>query len=318
MGNWKKWSAIKGNDYDSLTSKNKLSVMYYGDTDHSNFAGGRGILQLTAAGYGGNQNTEREIKEAAEQLNLDPLSNSNDFYNSTLLTLQAYKNRGHDFSTYDSAQSARKGAVNPYEKYHKLPDHKKDTLLKYANLENNSSVNPEVIANSNMLSPEQKQRMMASNDSGRGVPNNVANNLSNETQTSSAPSTFSQAMNFTGGVSPDVQQSLDELSMETDGAYINKSATLTPKQYAKGGELNTTPRVPIYEMSAAERIQIKNSRRAEKLRTKAQNGDLKLPDETVNQYTRRLARKNRLSKHRDTPEYKQTINSYRKGGCLIK
>ena len=280
--------------------------MYYGDTDHSNFAGGRGVLQLTAAGYGGNQNTEAEIKEAAQQLNLDPASNSSDFYNSTLLTLQAYKNRGHDFSTFNSAQDARKQSVNPYEKYDKLPQHKKDVLLKYSNLENNSSVNPELIANSNMLSPEQKQRMMASNDSGRGVPNNVANNLSNETQTSSAPSTFSQAMNFTGGVSPDVQQSLDELSMETDGAY------------AKGGELNTTPRVPIYEMSAAERIQIKNSRRAEKLRTKAQNGDLKLPDETVNQYTRRLARKNRLSKHRDTPEYKQTINSYRKGGCLIK
>ena len=232
INNWKKFTD-GGGDYDNLTSKDKLSVMYYGNTDHSNFAGGRGVLQLTAADYGGNENTEEEINQAAQQLGVDPATNSNDFYNSTLLTLQTYKNRGHDFSTYDSAQSARTGAVNPYEKYDKLPEHKKDTLLNYSNLENNSSVNPEAIANSTMLSPEQKQQMMASNDSGRGVPNNVANNLSNEVQTSSAPSTFSQAMNFTQGVSPAVQQSLNELSMETD--QTSRLSTSTPNQYAKGG-----------------------------------------------------------------------------------
>jgi|TARA_B110000881_G_scaffold219338_1_gene240943 hypothetical protein len=234
INNWKKYTA-SGGDYDNLAAKDKLSVMYYGNTDHSNFAGGRGVLQLTAADYGGNQNTEEEINQAAQQLGVDPATNSNDFYNSTLLTLQTYKNRGHDFSTYDSAQSARTGAVNPYEKYDKLPEHKKDTLLNYSNLENNSSVNPEAIANSTMLSPEQKQQMMASNDSGRGVPNNVANNLSNEVQTSSAPSTFSQAMNFTQGVSPAVQQSLNELSMETDETTRDRLAALVPKQYAKGG-----------------------------------------------------------------------------------
>ena len=86
-----------------------------------------------------------------------------------------------------------------------------------------------------MLSDEQKQRMMASNDSGRGVPNNVSNNLSNEVQTSSAPSTFSQAMNFTQGVSPAVQQSLNELSMETDETTRGRLRALVPKQYAKGG-----------------------------------------------------------------------------------
>jgi len=229
VNNWKKYNnASKDNDYSSLSSKDKLSVMYYGDTDHSNFAGGRGVLQLTAADYGGNQNTEQEIKEAAEQLGIDPATNSTDFYNSTLLTLQTYKNRGHDFSTYDSAQQARTGAVNPYEVYDKLPDHKKDTLLNYSNLENNSSVNPEVIANSNMLSPEQKEKMMSTNDAGRGVPNRIAKNLSQEVDTSSAPT-----MSFVpGGVSPDVQQSLNELSMETfakggmikraDGSYSKR------------------------------------------------------------------------------------------------
>ena len=234
VNNWKKFTD-GGGDYDNLATKDKLSVMYYGNTDHSNFAGGRGVLQLTAADYGGNQNTENEINEAAQELGIDPATNSNDFYNSTLLTLQTYKNRGHDFSTYDSAQQARTGAVNPYEKYDKLPEHKKDTLLNYSNLENNSSVNPEAIANSTMLSDKQKQRMMASNDSGRGVPNNVSNNLSNEVQTSSAPSTFSQAMNFTQGVSPAVQQSLNELSMETDETTRGRLRALVPKQYAKGG-----------------------------------------------------------------------------------
>ena len=215
VNNWKKYTS-SGGDYDNLTAKDKLSVMYYGNTDHSNFAGGRGVLQLTASGYGGNNKTEQEIKTAAQELGIDPASNSSDFYNSTLLTLQTMKNRGHDFTTYESAQDARKQSVNPYEKYDKLPEHKKDVLLNYSNLENNSSVNPEVIANSTMLNPEQKQQMMASNDSGRGVPNNVAKNLSNEVETSSAPapSTFSQAMNFTQGVSPAVQQSLNELSME--------------------------------------------------------------------------------------------------------
>lgn len=213
VNNWKKFTD-EGGDYDSLTSKDKLSVMYYGNTDHSNFAGGRGVLQLTASGYGGNNKTEQEIKTAAQELGIDPASNSSDFYNSTLLTLQTMKNRGHDFTTYESAQDAREQSVNPYEKYDKLPEHKKDVLLNYSNLENNSSVNPEVIANSTMLNPEQKQQMMASNDSGRGVPNMVANNLSNEASTSSAPSRFSQAMNFTQGVSPAVQQSLNELSME--------------------------------------------------------------------------------------------------------
>ena len=229
VNNWKKYNnASKDNDYSSLSSKDKLSVMYYGDTNHSNFAGGRGVLQLTAADYGGNQNTEQEIRDAAEQLGLDPATNSTDFYNSTLLTLQTYKNRGHDFSTYDSAQSARTGAVNPYERYEKLPQHKKDTLLNYSNLENNSSVNPEVIANSNMLSPVQKEKMMATNNAGKGVPNEIAANLSQEVESSSAPSTFSQAMNFTTGVSPAVQQSLDELSMET-----HESPRLA--QFAKGG-----------------------------------------------------------------------------------
>ena len=229
IGNWKKFTDA-GGDYDALSSKDKLSVMYYGNTDHSNFAGGRGVLQLTAAGYGGNNRTEQEINEAAQQLGLDPAANSDDFYNSTLLTLQTYKNRGHDFSTFDSAQDARKSSVNPYEKYDKLPDWKKDTLLNYSNLENNSSVHPDDIATSTALSPEQKEQYATSNNSGRGIPNSVANNLCSSED---ALSEFSK-LNFSGQ-GPDVTQNLRELSMETDETTTDRLTSLTPNWFAKGG-----------------------------------------------------------------------------------
>lgn len=230
IGNWKKFTNA-GGDYDALSSKDKLSVMYYGNTNHSNFAGGRGVLQLTAADYGGNQNTESEINKAAQELGIDPATNSNDFYNSTLLTLQTYKNRGHHFKDFTSAQDARKSSVNPWEQYDKLPQHKKDILLNYSNLENSSSVHPDDITNSLTLSPDQKEQMALSNSLGKGVPNDIKDQLSADQSSVAPESTFSQ-MNFLQEPPTDVKENLNELSLNTfakggmikraDGSYSKR------------------------------------------------------------------------------------------------
>ena len=47
-------------EYNKLTNREKLGVLYQGDKN-AKFAGGIGGLQLTAANYGGLQNFEKDL-----------------------------------------------------------------------------------------------------------------------------------------------------------------------------------------------------------------------------------------------------------------
>tara|TARA_R110000851_G_scaffold57420_2_gene133766 strand:+ start:13647 stop:16490 length:2844 start_codon:yes stop_codon:yes gene_type:complete len=171
--------------YNKLSSAEKLSVMYYGDTDHQNVAGGTGVLQLTSANYGGNDSTATDIENAAKDLGIDTKALTDDFYNSTLLTLQVYKNRGEDFSKYGSAREARKKAINPYEKFDDLNDEKKSSLTSDFDLsgddENDqgvlstsSSVNPDMIANNPNISEGAREELFKMNEGAGLQPDTIS------------------------------------------------------------------------------------------------------------------------------------------------
>ena len=98
--NLDKWGKGKA-AYNKLSKPERMSVMYYGDTDHADIAGGTGVLQLTSANYGGNNKTEGDIAKASKQLGLSNSGLADNFYDSTLLTLQVMKDRGHDFSGFE-------------------------------------------------------------------------------------------------------------------------------------------------------------------------------------------------------------------------
>ena len=194
-GNYTKWKDASKKKYNTLTKGEKLSVMYYGDTDHKNVAGGTGVLQLTSAGYGGNDATEKEIEKAAKDLGLNSSELSSDFYNSTLLTLQVYKDRGVDFSTYESARDARKSTINPYEKYEDLSENSQSSLnnndFEYSeSIKSGSSIDPSVITNSPGLDKQGKDELRRLNEEA-GLQPNTANQLLNQ----GSPSPFSNLLN---------------------------------------------------------------------------------------------------------------------------
>ena len=166
-----KWG--KGKDvYEKLTPKEKLSVMYFGDTDHQHVAGGRGVLQLTSSNYGGNGDTATDIKKASEELGIDTSTLSDDFYNSTLLTLQVFKNRGVDFGDYSSAKDARQQLINPSQDYEKLSAEKKAALANEdwslpaseEAIASGSSIDPRLIENSPNLDAQAKDELYRLNE----------------------------------------------------------------------------------------------------------------------------------------------------------
>jgi len=173
--NLDKWG--KGKDaYNKLSKAERMSVMYYGDTDHADIAGGTGVLQLTSSNYGGNSKTEDDITKASKQLGLSSSGLANNFYDSTLLTLQVMKNRGHDFSSFGNAKDARFSVVNPGQDYDKM-DAKKQAILDndyssyYGNM--NSSVDPSIITNNTGLDQSTRDRFLKANMAGKLTPDVV-------------------------------------------------------------------------------------------------------------------------------------------------
>ena len=173
--NLEKWG--KGKDsYNNLSKPERMSVMYYGDTDHSDIAGGTGVLQLTSSNYGGNGKTIEDIENAAKSLGLSRSGLSDNFHDSTLLSLQVMKDRGHDFSTFGNAKDARFSVVNPGQKYDRMSP-KKQAILDndyssyYGNM--NSSVDPSIITNNGGLDQGTKDRFSKANMAGGLTPDVV-------------------------------------------------------------------------------------------------------------------------------------------------
>lgn len=191
--NLAKWGGTQ-EDYEKLSNDEKLSVMYWGDKEHTSTAGGRGAIQLTSANYGGNDKTDEDLRRAAEELELDVNSIHDDFYNSTLATLKVYENRGKDFRDYaDSPMTLRKEVINPLEVLD--PENKGDasklnTLSYYDTDEdlygvteedrivskNTVSVNPDAIANNPDLDDAQKEELMRINES-QGLEQSTADRV---------------------------------------------------------------------------------------------------------------------------------------------
>lgn len=182
-----KWG--KGKEgYEKLSHDEKLSVMYWGDTDHKETAGGRGSIQLTSAGYGGNQKTDEDLKVAAKELGMDLGEVHSDFYNSTLATLQVFKNRGKDFIDYaDSPLELRKKVINSREtldpknehdvaKINSLSYYDSDKLLFSNDAESKGavSINPEEIKNNPNLDDAAKEEALRVNESQGLEPETAA------------------------------------------------------------------------------------------------------------------------------------------------
>ena len=108
-------------EYDKLTDKEKLGVLYQGDKD-AKYAGGIGGLQLTAANYGGLQDFEKDLNQIANTLNVTP----EDLYNKaktdpetairlSLVHLRDIKNVDVQKLNFTDGKSLRKTYINPGE-----------------------------------------------------------------------------------------------------------------------------------------------------------------------------------------------------------
>lgn len=182
--NIQKWGGSKS-DYNKLSQGERLSVMYYGDTDHADVAGGTGSLHLTSANYGGNDKSYNQYQQAAKELGIDPSKIANDFYTSTLATLKVFQNRGQDMSKYQSPIDLRKKVINPHESL-KSSDHRMGTLsyfdtdqpLEFGNAisEGSSSVNPQDILNNPNLDDAAKEELLKMNAS-EGLEQSTIDNL---------------------------------------------------------------------------------------------------------------------------------------------
>jgi hypothetical protein len=174
--NFKGWGGKKA-DYDKLSNEEKLSVMYYGDVEHKDVAGGYGPLQVTSSNYGGNDKTYQQVSSAAEQLGIKP-SDGSDFYNGTKLAIQLYKDRGKDFSKHNTVKDLRSNVINPYEKSSHLNDYAQNSFDYFGNdssewnelyddLEytGDQSINPERITNNPNLDDGTKEELLKINSS---------------------------------------------------------------------------------------------------------------------------------------------------------
>jgi hypothetical protein len=116
-------SKLKGGKkaYDKLSDKEKLGVLYWGDKK-AKYAGGIGGLQLTSAGYGGNQNFEQELNQIAQTLNMKP----EDLYNQaktdpeaairlSIVHLRDIKGVGVQEVNMSDGKTLRSQHINPHE-----------------------------------------------------------------------------------------------------------------------------------------------------------------------------------------------------------
>ena len=108
-------------EYDTLTNREKLGVLYQGDKN-AKFAGGIGGLQLTAANYRGLQNFEQDLNKIAQTLNMSP----EDLYNQaitnpeyairlSLIHLRDIKGLGVQEINISDGQTLRNTYINPGE-----------------------------------------------------------------------------------------------------------------------------------------------------------------------------------------------------------
>lgn len=276
-GMLKKWGGSQS-DYEKLSHDDKLSVMYWGDTDHSATAGGRGALQLTSAGYGGNDKTDADLRQAAGELEMDINSISGDFYNSTLATLQVYKNRGKDFIDYaDSPETLRKSVINPRETLNPKKDsHQKklDILQRYNDdpfnvegmTDTSQSIHPDDIKNNPNLSDGAKEELSRANESeglepgtvrdlqggsmldqytnGQQLDQNIVND--NTMRRAIAPTSYTGQMDLGAmmqpqrapGEQPAEDQRENTLGHSGDIGSFASDFNLLDQKFTKGGKVN--------------------------------------------------------------------------------
>jgi len=275
--NLDKWG--KGKDaYNKLSKAEKISVMYYGDTDHTDIAGGTGVLQLTSGNYGGNNQTEADITKASKQLGLSNRGLADNFYDSTLLTLQVMKNRGHDFSSFGNAKDARFSVVNPGQNYDKM-DAKKQAILDndyssyYGNM--NSSVDPSIITNNGGLDQRTKDRFLKANE-GAGLTPDIVEKLTQqaprrETNPMLAPFTSDPNKDLFSGVGLNYEQR--NMNSNQEQQFFNE---IQGNEFQAGGQLTQ------------EEIETKRSKKSWAIREAIERK--KRQGETHLQYRKRIVR----------------------------
>ena len=244
--NLDKWGKGKA-AYNKLSKPERISVMYYGDTDHADIAGGTGVLQLTSANYGGNSKTEDEITKASNQLGLSNSGLSDNFYDSTLLTLQVMKDRGHDFSGFGNAKDARFSVVNPGQNYDKM-DAKKQAILDndyssyYGNM--NQSVDPSIITNNTGLDQSTKDRFLKTNEA-TGLTPDIVEKLTQqapirETNPMLAAFTSDPNKDLFSGIGMNYQK--QKMSSYEEDEMMKNIQGQNQNQFMSGGEMNSQVR----------------------------------------------------------------------------
>jgi len=131
---WKESTGKSDSDYSKLTDKEKRSVMYFGDTDHS-FAGGVGAIQLTSANYGGLEATSDNLDNLARSYGMSPdemaTKMENDYSFSAQVSADYYKKYNNvsaeDLNSMESPAEFRK-LVNPWEDENNLGAYSKAGL----------------------------------------------------------------------------------------------------------------------------------------------------------------------------------------------
>jgi len=172
---------------------------------------------------------------------------SDNFYDSTLLTLQVMKDRGHDFSSFGSAKDARFSVVNSKEKYDRMDPKKQDILNMdyssyYGNM--NQSVDPSIITNNTGLDQSTKDRFLKANE-GTGLTPDIVEKLTQqapirETNPMLAALTSDPNKDLFSGIGMNYQQQKmssyeeDEMMKNIQGQNLN--------QFMSGGEMNSQVR----------------------------------------------------------------------------
>jgi hypothetical protein len=244
--NLDKWGKGKA-AYNKLSKPERISVMYYGDTDHADIAGGTGVLQLTSANYGGNHKTEGDITKASKQLGIKNSGLANNFYDSTLLSLQVMKNRGHDFSSFGNAKDARFSVVNPGQDYDKMDEKKKaildnDYSSYYGNM--NQSVDPSIITNNTGLDQSTKDRFLKANE-GTGLTPDIVDKLTQqapirETNPMLSALTSDPNKDLFSGIGMNYQQ--QNMSSYEEDEMMKNIQGQNQNQFMSGGEMNSQVR----------------------------------------------------------------------------
>lgn len=263
--NWKDWQAKGGTrkQYEDLSKGERLSVTYWGDTEHAGSAGGSGAVHLTSANYNGLEGTDELLRKTVDDLGLDYNTVNQSFFDSTLATLHLYKKyRNQDFSQYDTPEDLRQNIINSGEKLNPKKEGQKakiDLLKSYSedpfdtsgDFTGDQSIDPSLITSDKNIDQGAQEELLKVNES-EGLQQRTADDLVQ------GQSILDQYTGYTGAqdlrnyivddnkaqqvanpqVGPQQEPVQDGPQVNTPIEAFGSDFNLLNQQFAKGGQLD--------------------------------------------------------------------------------